>query len=429
MGSALSAIQGWEQKVRVIDRCRICGNTELHPIIDLGSQCLAGLFDDGRPQNQLEIPVPLAAVCCAGEAGCGFVQLTHTVPPEVMFQDYGYRSGLNTTMRRHLESLSAEIESRIPLKAGEIAVDIGANDGTGLLAYREPGLIRVGFEPSDAGSEIRDERIQVIRSFFSSGEFLKRFPAKRAKVVTSIAMFYDIDDPAAFCRQIHEILDDQGLWVLELHYWGDVLDQTGFDAICHEHLGYYSLATLGELAQRCGFEFEDVSFNSSNGGSVRCTLRKTSSRLPRDPEARRRVERAFSEEKRRDLDSPERHARFRANAAKIRSETREILQRIAREGKSVYGYGASTKGNVLLQYCGVTASQIVAIADRNPAKHGRKTPGTGIPICSEEQMRRACPDYLLILPWHFLPEFLEREKDLRAAGTRFIVPFPEPRIL
>ena len=426
------SIQGWEERVRVIEACRICGNPDLRPVIDLGLQCLSGLFDDGRPQNQLTTPVPLEVVCCgraAGGRGCGFVQLRHTVPPDIMFQDYGYRSGLNTTMRRHLEQLSQELESKLTLKAGDLVVDIGANDGTSLLAYREPDLVRVGFEPSDAAADAAGRGIQYVRAFFSSGEFQKRFPGRRAKAITSIAMFYDIDDPAGFCRQIHEILEEDGLWVLEMHYWGAMLENTAFDAICHEHLGYYSLATLNHLIRACGFRFADVGFNSSNGGSVRCTLRKASSRVPPDPEAQRRIERALAEEERQGVDAPERHAQFRERAEKIRSGTRGLLRTAAQQGKRVYGYGASTKGNVLLQYCGIGARDLIAIADRNPLKKGRFTPGTRIPICDEEEMRRARPDTLLILPWHFLSEFMEREKQLRAAGTRFIVPFPEARIV
>lgn len=432
MEPAVIPLQAWEKRIRVIDRCRICGHGELRPVIDLGPQCLAGLFDDGRPQNQLTTPVPLEVVCCdpsAGRGGCGFIQLRHTVPPEVMFQDYGYRSGLNTTMRRHLEQLSVEIESKLGFNPGDIAVDIGANDGTSLLAYREPGLIRVGFEPSDAALEPRGPGIRYIREFFSSREFQKRYPGRRAKVIMSIAMFYDIDDPAGFCRQIHDILEEEGLWVVEMHYWGSVLETAGFDAICHEHLGYYSLKALRHLVEMCGLEFADVGFNSSNGGSLRCAFRKASSRIPLDPQARQRIERAFAEEERQGVHSPERHAQFRSQAEKIRAGTGDLLRRAAEQGKRVYGYGASTKGNVLLQYVGVSPREVVAIADRNPTKWGRKTPGTRIPICSEDQMRRARPELLLVLPWHFLPEFMEREKGLRDSGTRFIVPFPEARIV
>ena len=430
------SVQGWEKRIRMITNCRICGNRDLQPVIHLGSQCLSGLFDDGRPQNQLRTPIPLEVVHCdpaSSSKGCGFIQLRHSVPPDVMFHDYGYRSGLNETMSQHLEGLAVEVESRLELKAGDTVVDIGANDGTLLLAYRENGLIRIGFEPSDAAEEVQQRGLRILRTFFGSEagaqDFQAESPHRKAKVITSIAMFYDIEDPVGFCRQIHQILEEDGLWIVELHYWGSMLETNGFDAVCHEHLGYYSLFAINRLAEACGFRLADVSFNSANGGSMRCAFRKASSRVIQDPESQQRIDRAFSDEQRAAVHSPERFSRFRANAETIRAAAREIVKQAAREGKSVYGYGASTKGNVLLQYCGLGPGDIVAIADRNPAKWGRQTLGTNIPICSEEQMRHAHPDLLLILPWHFLDGFLEREKALRDAGTRFIVPFPEVRIV
>jgi len=208
-----------------------------------------------------------------------------------------------------------------------------------------------------------------------------------------------------------------------------MLETNGFDAICHEHLGYYSLACISRLAESCGFHLEDVSFNASNGGSIRCSFRRASGPARRSPEAERRITQAFEQEERAAVHSADRFARFRAGAARIRAGTQELVRRAAREGKRIYGYGASTKGNVLLQYCGFGPADLVAIADRNPVKWGRRTLGSSIPICSEEEMRSARPDLLLVLPWHFLSGFLERESRLRDAGTRFIVPFPEPRVV
>lgn len=428
------SLTGWKEQVRRIERCRVCGNLSLRPIIHLGEQFLAGLFDDGRPENRLNQPVPLEMVYCDRSArpdACGLIQLRHTVPPQIMFRDYGYRSGVNTTMRTHLQALVKEVESRIKPSAGEIVVDIGANDGTGLLAYQESSLIRIGFEPSNAADDAEAKGVRIVRSFFTSDggakEFQKNFPGRKARVITTIAMFYDVDDPVGFCRQIHETLEGEGLWVLEMHYWGSVLETNGFDVICHEHLGYYSLETLKALFDRTGFEFYDVTFNPSNGGSVRCYLKKTGEghRIP--AENRDRIEQAFGWERDQRFNDSGRFEEFRRGVEGIRAEIQRVTEQVLREGKRIYGYGASTKGNVLLQYCGLGLQHLVAVADRNPAKWGRATPGTRIPICSEEEMRRARPDFLLILPWHFLPEFLEREKELRAQGTRFIVPLPRVR--
>ena len=427
-----SVLEDWKKRVREVTRCRICANPALRTVLDLGEQALASLFDDGQPHNQLHDPVPLHLVRCdttGRPEACGFVQLKHTVPPELMFRDYGYRSGINTTMRLHLTALAWEVERQVGLRGGDLLVDIGANDGTTLLAYRSPGIVRVGFEPSDVRPADPEHGIRYLPTFFQASAFEEAFRGEKARAVTSIAMFYDIDAPADFCRQVRRILAEDGLWVIEMGYWGAVLDNNGFDSICHEHLGYYTLSALQRLAHETGFHLYDVSFNSSNGGSMRATLSPQGSPRPVPEENRHRVETALHREAAQGFLDPVRYAEFVRNAERIRRDLRALLDSARREGKSVYGYGASTKGNVLLQYCGIGPGDLKAIADRNPAKWGRRTPGTRIPICSEEEMRSAEPGLLLILPWHFAEEFFDREQGIRAAGTRFIIPFPEVGVL
>lgn len=422
----------WAERVRRITRCRICGNSNLEPVIDLGAQTLASLFDDGRKHNQLETPIPLALVQCrrrAGETACGFVQLTHTVPPNVLYADYGYRSGINTTMRNHLEALVREVESTVPLRAGDIVLDIGANDGTMLLAYKTEGIVRVGFEPSNVRPGSAEHDLVYIPSVFSAAEFLDLFPGRQARIVTSIAMFYDLDDPMQFCRELHEILADNGVWVLEMSYLRAMLQHNTFDAICHEHLGYYSLRTLQHVIQQAGFVFYDITWNRANGGSIRCYLRKACSRASVPQANHVRIEQALQAEYGNGYDEQQAIEQFRSDVTRIRTNLQQQLEALRGSGKRIFGYGASTKGNVLLQYVGIGPQHLTAIADRNPSKVGRFTLGTKIPICSEDEMRQARPDFLLVLPWHFLEEFLEREAPLRASGTRFIVPFPHVRIV
>ena len=429
---APSAWKGWEQRIRQVTGCRICGNRRLRPVVDLGAQCLASLFDDGKPENHLQTRVPLQVVRCepeAGAQGCRFVQLTRTVPPEVLYHDYGYRSGINATMRRHLQDLAQEIESRIPLRRGDIVVDIGANDGTTLLAYRSEGILRVGYEPSNIRPGTAQDGLVYIPTVFRAGEFHSRFPGNTARVVTSIAMFYDIDDPARFCQEVHGLLSEDGVWIIEMSYLGAMLDHHSFDAICHEHLGYYSLATLEHLMQRAGFVFCDVAFNDANGGSIRCYAQKASSPMPVPAANRQRIQQALQDERDKGYHDERTFAQFRRHVEETREALQQTLERLRGEGKRVFGYGASTKGNVVLQYAQVGPQHLTAIADRNPAKVGRMTLGTNIRICSEDEMRRARPEYLVILPWHFLEEFLQREQALRASGTKFIVPFPDVRIV
>lgn len=415
-----------------IQRCRICGNAALESVIDLGRQAIASLFDDGRPENQRDDLIPLEVVRCQarpGETACGFVQLRQTVSPEILYRDYGYRSGVNTTMRRHLEDLTHAVEAALPLRSGDIVVDVGANDGTTLLAYRTLGLTRVAYEPSDIRPATDDHGILYIPRVFNQQDFSTRFPDRRARVVTSIAMFYDLDDPVQFCRELYDILADDGIWVLEMNSLEVLLESNTFNVIAHERLGYYSLKTLQGLLDQTGFELIDVQFNDANGGSIRCWIRKRLDGRPLSEPQRARLAQVFEDERRKGYDDPERFAQFRQEVEGIRRDLMSLLERCRHEGRRVYGYGASTKGNVLLQYCGIGPQHLVAIADRTPQKVGRLTPGTRIRICSEEEARAARPDYLLVFPWYFLEEFLTREQSLRAQGTKFIVPFPHVQIV
>ena len=349
--------------------------------------------------------------------------------PDVLYHDYGYRSGINATMRRHLGDLAREIETVMTLREGDNVIDIGANDGTLLLAYRTAGLRRIGFEPSNVRPDLADHPILYVPTVFRPAEFHTRFPGRRARVVTTIAMFYDIDDPVEFCRGISDVLTDDGVWVLEMSCLGAMLEHNTFDTICHEHLGYYSLRTLRHAVEAGGFEFYELASNDANGGSVRCYLKKREHGKPIPSANRLRIEQALRDEEEKGYHEHSCYGQFRRNVEQVRRELRQLLDDIRRRGERVYGYGASTKGNVLLQYCGIGPADLIAIADRNPAKMGRLTLGTNIRICSEEEMREARPEFLLVLPWHFLNEFCERERALRATGTRFIVPFDRVHIV
>ena len=230
----LDVFNHWEQKVRHITACRICQNPRLASVINLGSQCLASLFNDGKPYNKLETPVPLEVVRCDTDAvhhGCGFVQLRCTVPPEVLYCDYGYRSSINMTMRRHLQALAHEIESRVLLNRGDIVIDIGANDGVTLLAYQSQDIVRVGFEPSNIRPEQMNDALVYIPNVFNAKDFKAKFPDRTARVITSIAMFYDIDDPLQFCHDVYELHSPDGFWGVEMSYLGAMLDNNSFDVI------------------------------------------------------------------------------------------------------------------------------------------------------------------------------------------------------
>lgn len=419
--------------VKTRQTCRVCGSTALTPVISLGEQCLASNFSLSADFPPVERKIPLELVRCdpgRDESGCGLVQLRHTVPSDLMYSSYGYRSGVNQTMTRHLQGIARGLEERVGLQPKDLVVDIGANDGTLLLSYQTKGARYVGFEPSDILPLEPTPHLDYVKDYFSAAALRRHVGDQRAKLVTSIAMFYDLEAPNAFVADVAEVLADDGLWMLELSYLPSMLEQGSFDTICHEHLEYYSLSTLETLLARHGLKVADAELNDSNGGSMRVTVCHRGSRRGEHSNAvRARIyglkKREF--EMRLDTDAP--YRAFTTTVERIRSELVPLVERLRASGKSIYGYGASTKGNVILQYCALGPAHLTAIADRNPAKWAGTTVGTNIPIVSEDDMRRARPDFLLVLPWHFLREFRAREEVFLGRGGRFIVPVPQVEIV
>lgn len=379
---------GWaheDQAVHEVTACRACGG-QLESVLDLGKQAVAGYFPE---PNEKVLEASLELVHCTQ---CDLGQLRHSVSREALFAGaYGYRSGMNETMRKHLEEVAFSVE----IGPGDLWVDIGCNDGT-LLSYLPPEN-RVGFDPSEICPP------QYHREFFSRQGFRKHYGEKRATVVTSLAMFYDLEDPLQFACEVRDVLADDGVWLIELQNFGQAADLGIFDTICHEHLTYWTLRHVESALAVARFEIVSFDYNDINGGSLIVCARKTEA-VPAIPKHSINWK-AFSE-----------------NAHWARAKLKELLVEL--KGKKIWGYGASTKGNVLLQFCGITNQDIVAIADRNPEKWGKVTPGTNIPIVSETTMRQAKPDYLLALPWAFMDEFQKREP-----WARWIVPFPEARII
>lgn len=385
-------------------RCRASG-AWLDDLLDLGELHLSGFLKPGEAEPA-RFPLTLAVA-----ERSGLVQLRHTVDPERLFRQYWYRSATNEAMQAHLKQLVDSALAQQKLRARDFVLDIGCNDGTLLSAY-PPGVRRVGFDPA----RLAPQGVDVFVNDFFSAAVYGDLP--RARLVTSIAMFYDLDDPVRFVEDVALVLADDGLWVIEMHYLPDMLSMNSFDAICHEHLGYYSLHSLSYVLSQADLYIERVAFNGVNGGSFQVHVRKrgcgTPSRMVRQAQA--------AECERLDFE------RFRRDIQANKQRTLEWLAELKAQGRLVLGYGASTKGNTLLQYYGLTPDLLPAIADRNPDKWGLVTAGTGIPIISEEEARRLRPDYFLALPYHFLPAFMAREKAFLARGGKFMVPMPYPRL-
>jgi hypothetical protein len=271
----------------------------------------------------------------------------------------------------------------------------------------------------------REKGLDVVNDYFSAATFDRARPGKKPRVVTSIAMFYDLERPADFVRDVSSILSDDGVWVIELSYLPFMLEKNSFDTICHEHLEYYSLGTIEWLLNKEKLAVQQIEFNQINGGSVRLFIRRQAAfdRADESVIAARRREATMQ------LREEETYRSFRDNVSRVRTELRRVLDDAKQRGQTVYLYGASTKGNTILQFCGIDNEIVPKAADRNPEKWGRHTLGTNVEIIAEEQARAEKPDYFLVMPWHFFDEFKHREKDFLERGGKFILPLPEVKVV
>ncbi len=411
---------------KAIENCRICRAPELVQVIDLGEQYIATHFVTSDSPAFLQSRYPLELVRCTRQGGCGLVQLKHSIDPSALYFDYGYRSGINQSMRDNLAEITARVESIVALKTGDTVLDIGCNDGTLLCSYQTSGIDKIGIDPStNVIAHARAKGLEVVNDYFSAASFRQARPDKKARAITSIAMFYDLEHPSDFVREVASILADDGVWVIELSYLPFMLEKNSFDTICHEHLEYYSLETLEWLLEKEAMAVQHVEFNDINGGSVRLFIRHKSA-IDRPSDS---LKSAREGERKLALRDEATFKSFRESVDRIRTELRRVLDEAKQRGKSVYLYGASTKGNTILQFCGIDNEMVPKAADRNPEKWGRHTLGTEVEIISEEQARKERPDYFLVMPWHFFNEFKDREKDFLEGGGKFILPLPEVRVV
>lgn len=406
--------------------CRVCDGA-LTPILSLGEHYVSDFPSPGESDG---VKAPLELVLCGQ---CQLVQLKHTVPADTMYRNYWYRSGTNQTMRDALADIAHKGEQLIKLQPGDDVLDIGCNDGTLLSAYRTERLCKIGFDPAQNLAEFsRAVATKVVSTFFSAEAFRgdADLRAKRPKIVTSIAMFYDLEDPNAFVADIKAVMHPDGLWMVQMSHLPLMLRTNELGNVCHEHLEYYSFHAFEYLLSRHDLEVVDVELNDINGGSIRTYIRQRSA----DPAAfgdatyRRlaaeRVAAMRQDESTMGLDGVQPYKDFAFRVERIKNDVVRFIQEQRRQGKTIYVYGASTKGNTLLQYFGLDHTMITAAAERNPTKWGKVTVGTHIPIVSEAEARAAKPDFFLVLPWHFVDEFQARERDYLMAGGRFILPAP-----
>jgi hypothetical protein len=405
-----------------IKKCRISESENLINILSLGEQYLTGVFPKSKNEDITIGPVDL--VWCPDS---GLLQMKQSYDLEEMYGDnYGYRSGLNASMVKHLQKKIKALENLAKPTKKDLVIDIGSNDATSLKAYS--GKFRkVGIDPTGKKFiEYYSKGLELIPVFFTAEKFKNIFPNEKAKIITSIAMFYDLEDPKAFVRDIEACLSDDGIWHFEQSYVPSMLRTNSYDTICHEHLEFYSFKVVKNIIDNCGLKVIDVQMNSINGGSFAITAAKRDSEYtPNFPI----INWLLNQEDEMELGTVKPYLEFADRVFRHRKNLTDLIKALVKDGKKIFGYGASTKGNVLLQFCGLTENEIPFIAEINEEKFGSYTPGTKIPIISEKEAKDMNPDYFLVLPWHFKDNILAREEEYISKGGKFIFPLPEIEIV
>ena len=408
-------------KYNKIHRCRLCYSNKLKPLIDFGSICLSSAFPYKNLKYKKIIPM-IFGIC----KNCRSVQLLHNYDLKELYNnDYGYRSGINQSMIDHLTNITNDIKKIIKFKIGDYVLDIASNDATLLKSYKFSKINYVGIDPTiNKYKKFYPKNFKTKSTLFSKNKYLNLSNKQKAKVITSIAMFYDVQNPNEFVSDIKDILSKNGIWVMEMYYLPILLKYNAYDSICHEHITYFSLNQINYLCEKNNLKIFKVSLNSMNCGSIRYFICHRDARFKLDYNS---INKCKKLEKILDQDSC--FYNFKKRIKFLSKKLNLIIKNLNKRKKTIHVYGASTKGNISLQYLKLSVKDISFVADRNPLKWNRKMPGSNIPIISEASSRAKNPDYYLVLPWHFKKGFIKREKKFLAKGGKLIFPLPKIEIL
>lgn len=405
-----------------IKKCRSCNSNKLQRLFSLGDQYFTGIF----PKNKYQ-KVPRGKLILVICSRCKLVQLSENFNLKKMYgNNYGYRTGLNISMVNHIKNKINFLKKKFKIKKEDIVIDIGANDGT-LLGFLDSKIYKlIAVDPTiKKFKKFYKKNIIKVPNFFSFGSVEKYLKNKKAKLITSIAMFYDLPKPVLFAKQIYKTLANEGVWHFEQSYSGFMIKNLSYDTICHEHLEYYSLYSVKKILDSANLKIIDVSFNSINGGSFALTVAKKSSRYLEN----KKIYKILKDEKNKKINTSHIYKKFYNRINKEKDKMINFFKKIKQQSKLVIGYGASTKGNVLLQYCNINNRNIKYICDVNKDKNGCYTPGTKIQIISEKKAKELKPDYFFVLPWHFKNFILDKEKKIIRSGIKFIFPLPKFEVI
>lgn len=431
--------------------CRVCSSDKLTEVINIGEQYVSTFYVKGDSSRLVKVPIILD-LC----NNCHLVQQRYTTPNDLLYsKHYWYKSGTTATMRYALadivdssiDKLRKLYPDKTPLEKGDIVLDIGSNDGTLLRSYTTEGIIKIGFEPaSNLYEEGRQGISYLVCDFWNFDKYIRSFQYlppqngghdtqkdyKKAKIITAIGMFYDLDNPNTFIADVSKALRDDGIFVAQLMCLKQTLEQHDIGNLAHEHLEFYSIESLKYLLSFNGLQIVDIEENNINGGSYRLYITKIKMDKPNISYYKKCKENTFKMfSKESGITSLASFDQFNAHIRDNRQEVSNFVKNAVENGKKVMVYGASTKGNVLLQYYGLDNKLIKFAAEKDLTKVGTLTPGTNINIISEESAKLMMPDYFLVLPYAFKNEFIKKEEneEWRKKGGKFIIPLPKMEIV
>lgn len=420
------------ENISFLKKCKICGNTNLKNVLFINEQYISATFVKTNKDNNLtKIRTPLTLVLCSQnekQDNCGLLQLLEITEPDLLYRQYFYRSATNDTMRKDLKDVVDKVNEIVNIQNNDIVVDIGSNDCT-LLNFYKNNLQLVGFEPAQNIKFIdQNKKIKVFPNYFNSEDFNKNFN-KKAKIITSCAMFYDLADPKKFVSDIEKILDDNGVWCVQISYLVSMLKFNNFYDICHEHLSYYSIETFEAVIKDFNLKLFYAQTNDVNGGSIRLFVCRKNNSNYLKKEFTKELDSLKLEEKKYDLRNIATYKEFQKSINKIKEKTNSFVNDIINSNNKIFALGASTKGNILLQHFGLDKSKIPYISERNPEKVGLRCLGSDIELISEESARSKMPKAFLVLPWNFKDEIVKREKKYLNEGGILMFPMPYPHIV
>ena len=418
------------REISYLKKCKICDNKNLKKVLFINEQYISATFVKSNRNNKLtKIKTPLTLVLCdksKNKKACGLLQLLEITKPDLLYRKYFYRSATNDTMRKDLKDVVSSVCKIAKPSNKDLIIDIGSNDCTLLNFYKKKFQL-VGFEPArninyiDVGKEIK-----IFNTYFNYSDFKKKFPKSKAKIITSCAMFYDIAEPKKFVADIDKILDKNGVWCVQISYLASMITNNNFYDICHEHLSYYSLETFNYLLKNFNLRTFYAETNAVNGGSIRIYISRKNSHFLKNESYKKVLKKILQKENKLSLSNLKTFFNYQKKIDNIKFKTNKFVDSIQNKGGKVFGLGASTKGNILLQHFGLTKTKIPFISERNPEKVGLRCLGSDIELISEKNARKRNPKAFLVLPWNFKKEIIKREKNYLKKNGILMFPMPYP---